>query len=337
MPSITLSSGARFPALAETSILEAATRAGLALPHGCMTGRCGACKSRVLQGATRPLQQETGLSRQELSDGWILSCARTADTDLVLDVEDLSRLALPMPRTWPCRISEINRLAPDVARVRLRLPPSADFHFVAGQYIDVIGHNGIRRSYSLACADAKGTLLELHIRAVEKGEMSEYWFNQAAPNDLLRLHGPLGTCVLRETAGIDLFFLATGTGIAPVKAMLESLTRLHPEHQPAAVTVLWGGRHSSDHYLDRSDLQGAHTFIPVRSLPDGAWVGATGHVQDVLLASNPRLDTAAVYACGSNAMIQGARQRLVQAGLPPERFHSDAFVSSGPPDRTSPC
>jgi CDP-4-dehydro-6-deoxyglucose reductase len=282
-----------------------------------------------LSGTTFALHPETGLTEQEKNDNWILGCVRSAETDVEIEVDDLGGVQLPAAKTWPSRISEITRLAPDVVKVLLRLPPTADFQFIPGQYIDVIGPNSIRRSYSLANASFADKVLELHIRAVEGGAMSDYWFNQAKLNDLLRLNGPLGTFFMRETAGMDLIFLATGTGIAPVKAMLESMAVLAADQQPKSVTVLWGGRYAQDFYLNVGDIAGGHTYVPVRSRPDEDWSGAKGHVQDVLLATVTDLSNTAVYACGSDAMIHGAQARLVAAGLAPKRFYSDAFVCSG--------
>lgn len=329
MALVTLSSGKSFQAPDGVSILDAAAQANIALPYSCKTGRCSTCKCKVLIGTTHALRPETGLSEQENAEGWVLSCARAADTDLVLEVDDLGGVELPRPKTWPCRIKEVIHLAPDVVKVILRLPPTADFQFVPGQYIDVIGPNGIRRSYSLANSSFADKVLELHIRAVEGGAMSDYWFKQAKPNDLLRLNGPLGTFFLRETVDIDLVFLATGTGIAPVKSMLESMAQCQFDQRPRSITVLWGGRHAQDLYLDVDEIIGEFSYIPVQSRPANDWTGAKGYVQDVLLDAKPDLTNAVVYACGSDAMIHSAKIRLVEAGLPDKCFYSDAFVSSG--------
>jgi CDP-4-dehydro-6-deoxyglucose reductase len=220
-------------------------------------------------------------------------------------------------------------LAHDVLRIKLRLPPASSFAFVPGQYLDVIGNNCTRRSYSLANYSPLDGLLELHVRSVPDGVMSDYWFNKANVNDLLRLNGPLGTFFLRECANLNVFFLATGTGIAPIKAMLESLAKFPKEQLPLSVRVLWGGRTQDDFYIDVAAIPGNHRFIPVISRSGGAWAGATGYVQDALLATKPDLARAAVYACGSDAMIHSARARLLEAGLPASRFYSDAFVRSG--------
>ena len=328
---ITLPDGTSFLAQDGASLLDAAAQAGIAMPYSCRTGRCSTCRCKVVEGETVALATETGLTAREKADGWILGCVRTAVTDLVLEVDTLDGLALPPARTLPCRITSIERLAPDVLRILLRLPPAGAFEFLPGQYLEVIGPGGIRRSYSLAANGHAGPALELHVREVQGGAMSDYWFEQAKDNDLLRLHGPLGTFVLRDVAGIDLILLATGTGIAPLKAILESLPALDATDAPRTVTVLWGGRIPADLYLDIAALPGTHRFIPILSRADEEWTGARGHVQDVLLGLQPDLRDAAVYACGSDAMIHGARVALLRAGLPATRFHYDAFVCSAAP------
>lgn len=331
MPQISISSGATFRAEENETLLDAAIRSGVAFPYSCKTGRCSTCKCKVLRGETHVLHPEAGLSDDEKKRGWILGCVRSADSDTTLEVDDLGSAVLPPVKTLPCRISHLELLAPDVLRIRLRLPPTADFRYIPGQYVDVIGPNGIRRSYSLANASSVDKILELHIRAVDGGAMSDYWFRQAKVNDLLRLNGPLGTFFLRDIADVDLIFLATGTGIAPVKAMLESIADRPKDHPPRSVTILWGGRSHDDFYFDVNALPGDHSFVPVLSRADAGWVGARGYVQDVLLAMRADFSNATAYVCGSEAMIRGVRDALIPRGLPENRLYSDAFVCSSNP------
>ena len=308
------------------TILEAANRAKFPLPYSCRTGRCSTCKCRQLSGSSIALHEESGLSEEEKTSGWILGCVRTTTSELELEADEFGVLDLPPIVTLPSRIHEIDMLAPDVARVILRLPPSGSFTYLPGQYIDVIAHGGTRRSYSLANADAGKRLLELHIRRVQSGVMSEYWFERARPNDLLRLHGPQGTFFLREIESRDLVFLATGTGIAPVKAMLEGLRYATSHGQSRSISVYWGGRAPEDIYLDASLFD--CSFVPVLSRGDDTWQGRRGHVQEAFLADRPDLNRTVVYACGSNEMVRGARKRLTDAGLSGANYFSDAFVCS---------
>jgi CDP-4-dehydro-6-deoxyglucose reductase len=246
-----------------------------------------------------------------------------------LDIEDLGLLAGISSKTLPARIAALDQLAPDVIRVELRLPPGSNFRFLPGQSIDVTGPGGVKRSYSLASDAGVTDRLELQIRRVEAGRFSAYWFSLAKVQDLLRFKGPLGTFYLRDSAGLDVVFLATGTGIAPFRSMLMQMSALPAEQRPHSVSLYWGGRVAQDLYEDPRTLLLELNYVPVLSRADASWSGARGHVQEEFLAAyGGPLRNVTVYACGSPAMIDAARKRLVAAGLPSNRFHFDAFVSS---------
>lgn len=328
MHEVHLSNGKRFSCTDGASLLDAARRSGLTLEHSCRSGRCGACKIRVIKGATLTIGDESCLTSVERSEGWILSCARSASSDLQLDTADLGPLADIPVRILPCRISALDRLSIDVMRVGLRLPPGTVFHYLPGQHINLIGPNGLRRSYSLA-GTPSALELELHIKRVTDGAMSSWLFEQAQVNDLLRIEGPLGSFFLRDPEGLHLTFLATGTGLAPITAMLHQLAMRPASAQPRSVSLYWGARHPQDHYWPLHSLWPELKFVPVLSKADAAWTGPRGHLQDHLLAEQKDWAGHVVYACGRSDMILDVRHRLLAAGLPAARFHSDAFVPSG--------
>ena len=321
--------GKSFSQSAGQTLLDAAAESGISLPYSCKTGRCSTCKCKVLSGRSTAKLSELGLTAEEKAQGFILSCARSAITDLLIDVEALGDQSIPEAKNLPSRIDSLVKLAPDVLRVKLRFPPNIAFSFLAGQYIDVIGPGGIRRSYSLANAPAAENQIHLHIRAVQNGVMSEYWFNQAKINDLIRINGPLGSFFLRPLTGLHLVFLATGTGIAPVKAMLKQMANSPTDYEPLSVTVYWGGQDAQKLYADPSQWLPSLRYVPVLSRAPVDWTGVRGHVQNALLSDNPDLINTVVYACGSAAMIQSAKTELTKAGLPNNHFYCDAFVASG--------
>ncbi|MGE6212877.1 FAD-binding oxidoreductase [Comamonas aquatica] len=329
MAIVELTSGRKFEAKNDESLLDAATRSGVSLSYSCKTGRCSSCKCKLLRGETGLLQPEVGLTAEEQADGWILGCVRFAVNDIFIEAEDICGFSLPEEKILPCRIGDIVLLAPDVVRVLLRFPPSSTFNFFPGQYVNVIGPGGVRRSYSLANSDFKNKSLELHIRNVEGGVMSRYWFEKAKVNDLLRICGPLGTFFVRKFKGMNLIFLATGTGIAPVKSILESIHNLPQIDKPRSVHVFWGGRILSDLYLDFLDVVKEYQYTPVLSRSDDYWEGEVGYVQNIFL-KNKKTDweNTVVYACGSDRMIHDAKKALEESGLEANNFHSDAFVSS---------
>jgi CDP-4-dehydro-6-deoxyglucose reductase len=328
VPTITTSSGRSFSSHAREALLDAALRSGVLLEHSCRTGRCSSCKVQVLGGTTVALHAELGLSQTEREADWILSCVRSATSDVHLAAKDLDSVQLFPVRTWPCRIHALQRLTADVLSIVLRLPPGSEFNFHPGQYVDVIGPDGLRRSYSLASAPSPDMFLELHVRQVAGGAMSAYWFDEARAYDLLRLSGPRGTFFLRDIVGLDLVFLATGTGIAPVKAMLEGLKLASTAERPASISVYWEGGTRADIYWrpDQNDIE--FRFVPVLSRAAVDWEGAQGHVQDTLLLDATDTSNMLVYACGSDAMIRSSHELLRVAGLPNDRFRSDAFVCS---------
>lgn len=327
MPIVQLLHGVTFGVEFKKTLLDSAMSKDIFLEYSCRTGRCGVCKAHVLQGSTVVEQEEQALSAEERALGFILTCCRSALTDLELDVEDLSEFSQCSRKTLPCRIDSIKQLASDVVEVVLRLPPNSGLNYLPGQYIDVIGQ-GVRRSYSIAnasCADGK---IELQIRQVDQGVLSAYWFGKAKANDLLRLEGPFGTFGLRTLETTNLLFLATGTGIAPIKAMLEKLSVQFGDLAGKSIYVYWGGRTEADIYWEPVFKDLPLKFIPVLSCPDSAWAGRTGYIQQAVLDDRVSLRESVVYACGSDSMIHSARDTLVAAGLSAKNFYSDAFVSS---------
>ena len=329
MHTVKISNGKTFEVLADQTILESADKSKINLPYSCRVGRCSACKCKVISGDTVPLVDELGLSQKEKNDGWILSCARSATSNLEIEIDDLGDVILPKPALFPCRINSIDKVSKHVVRVGLRLPPSSNFKILPGQYVDIIGPSGVRRSYSVA-NHVTDNILEFHVGEVDGGCLSDYWFGKAKINDLLRLNGPLGTFFLRPIKEQDVVFLATGTGISPIKAMIESIKLLAPEDHPKSLTVFWGGRTLDDLYFDPSADHELLRYVPVLSRSAADWGGQQGYVQDIFLNERPNLSNCVVYACGSEKMIRSSCEILVKSGLSEKKFFSDAFLSSAP-------
>ena len=323
MPNISLSNGVVFECGLDETILDASRRYNIAIEHSCCSGRCGICIAPVLSGETFSIKPEESLTLESQKMGNILTCCRVPVTDVSLDVEDLGEIGNIPVRTLPCRINSLKLLNNDVIQVILRVPPNSEFKFVAGQYINLID-KGIRRSYSLANAVQLDGNLEIQVKRVSQGLMSEYFFTRARQNDLLRIEGPLGTFSYRADDSENVILMATGTGIAPIKAIIESLKISSDEK---TIYVVWGGRVLEDLYLDLGAANLKYTFVPVlsREKTENSYFG---YVQDAVLGLGLDLKKTTVYACGSEVMIKDACDVLVQNGLRRKRFYSDAFVSS---------
>ncbi len=236
----------------------------------------------------------------------------------------------------PVRVESLTRVADDVIILGLKMPGSESFSYLPGQYVDILLSGGRRRAFSLATAPVSGGLLELHIRHIPGGEFTTQVFETMKERDLLRIHGPHGSFFLREDSDKPVVMVATGTGIAPLKAMIEgALARgiRRPLH------LYWGGRHRRDLYLDALATQWAaghpdFHYVPVLSRPDESdqWAGRIGRVQAAVLADFPDLSGCQVYACGSPAMVADARRDFVGAGgLPESGFFADAFSYASDP------
>lgn len=318
--------GKEFVSESSMSILDSALGAGFIFEYSCKNGQCGVCKTTLLDGNVKEIVSQQSLTEQEKQQGIILSCCCEPVSDILIDAEDLSALHGIEIKTLPARISSIQQMSPDIVEVVLRLPPTADFNFLEGQYLDVIGPNGVRRSYSIASSSSQKEITLL-IKKVEGGVLSQYWFFDARENDLVRIEGPKGTFFIRDI-GEPLLFLATGTGIAPVISMLQGLDEMDGFDQKHPIQVFWGNRFKEDFVLCPEFERLNVDFVKVLSRQDGGWGSEVGYVQDVALTTVSDMSNLQVYACGSNEMIQSAKRKFFDSGLPEKNFFSDAFVQS---------
>ncbi|MEP7058014.1 MAG: CDP-6-deoxy-delta-3,4-glucoseen reductase [Caldimonas sp.] len=321
-----------FACEADETVLQAAMRADLMIPYGCRNGACGSCKGRILEGTVDfgPHQPGT-LTDDEKRRGLALFCVARPQSDLVIEVREVRRAGDIQIKRLPCRIESIQKPAPDVAIVRLKLPSNERLQYLAGQYLDFLMKDGHRRSFSIATPPHADELIELHIRHTPGGLFTDPLFTQYRGREILRFEGPLGTFYLREDSDKPVIFVAGGTGFAPIKAMIEHM--LH--HRIAREMVLyWGARRQRDLYLP--DLPGRwqsehpnFTFIPVLSEPagDDAWPGRTGFVHQAVLDDFRDLSGYQIYACGAPPMIDAARRDFTQQrALPPDEFFADSFT-----------
>lgn len=318
--------GKEFSSVQGVALLDSAINAGLIFEYSCKNGQCGVCKTALLEGEVKELKPQLSLTQQDCEKGMVLSCCCEPVSDVLIDAEDLSALHGIEVKTLPARINAIEQKSAGIVKVKLRLPPSADFQFLEGQYIDVIGPNGVQRSYSVASTSANKEIALL-IKKVEGGVLSEYWFEVAKENDLVRIEGPKGTFFVRDV-NKPLLFLGTGTGIAPIISMLKRLNEDKSFVQKFPIYVFWGNRHVED-FVWKPVLKKLNVeFYQVLSRSDEVWDKSVGYVQDVALGTVPSIKEFHVYACGSNQMIQNARELFCGAGLLEKNFFSDAFVQS---------
>ncbi|QNA88304.1 CDP-6-deoxy-delta-3,4-glucoseen reductase [Massilia sp. Dwa41.01b] len=326
-------SGTQFACEDDETVLAAAIRAGVGLPYGCKNGACGSCKGKVVDGvvAHKP-HQARALSEQEKLQGMSLFCCAVPEGDVTIEAREVGGSSDYPIRKMPTRVQSITRAAPDVAIVTLQLPASEALAYRAGQYVEFLLKDGKRRAYSLACAPSLERPLELHIRHLPGGLFTDHVFGAMKERDILRFEGPLGTFFLREESSKPIVLLASGTGFAPVKALVEHLMHLKSTRP---VRLYWGGRRPQDLYMHElceawTTTLPDFTYIPVISdaLPEDGWSGRTGYVHAAVMQDIPDLSGWQVYACGAPVMVDAARsQYTAQCGLPAEEFYADAFTT----------
>ena len=325
-----------FPVERDEAILAAAIRQGIGLPYGCRDGACGSCKSRLLEGRViHGAHQLKALSQAEEDAGLILTCCATPQTDCVVEARNVPGAGEYPVLKMPSRVMSIERAAPDVIVLRMQLPANQTFRYRAGQYIEFILRDGSRRSYSMATAPQRlgsPPAIELHLRHMPGGKFTDQAFGTLKEKDILRMEGPFGSFFLREDGDKPLILLASGTGFAPIKALVEQM-------QDQAITrpavLYWGCRRKADLYrhdwcLEQAAVMPHLRYVPVLSEPaaEDAWSGRTGFVHQAVMADWPDLSGHEVYACGAPVMVDAAQHDFVQrCGLPAEAFYADSFTS----------
>jgi len=315
-----------FSCAPDESVLEAAERSGFAIPYSCRKGVCDTCQGELVSGEVS--LPNTGVVAGKTS---VLFCRARPRSDLEIQPKRIERREPPVRRKLKASVFRLTRAAPDVTILFLRFPIGVRIKFKAGQYLQVTLPDGDRRHFSMANPPLSNDGVELHIRHVPGGRFSEDVLTKLKAGDKLEVELPYGDFFLREESPPRIILLATGTGFAPIKSMIEDALKRGNERP---MRFYWGARKREDLYLLELPQKWAEharwlSFVPVLSEPDAAWRGRTDLVHEAVLADHESLTDAAVYACGNPLMIDAARDSFTARGLPQERFYADAFVPSG--------
>ena len=328
-------SGRTYVAQADEALLAAAIRNGIGLPYGCKDGACGSCKCKKIGGTiVQGTHQLKALSLEEAAQGFILTCCATALTDVVIESRNVTdESAFPIKK-MPTRVASLIKASHDVMLLRLQLPAADVFKYHAGQYVEFLLRDGARRAYSMANAphtQAEAPQVELHVRHMPGGKFTDHVFSAMKEKEILRVEGPFGSFYLREDSTKPMVMLASGTGFAPIKAIIEHL-QFKGITRP--VVLYWGGRRPADLYMHDWVLAKVAempnlSYVPVISdaLAEDAWTGRTGFVHNAVLQDLPDLSAHQVYACGAPIVVDSAQAAYAAAGLPKDEFFADSFVT----------
>ncbi len=293
------------------SALDALLRAGAPVRHSCRAGSCGSCMLRVVDG------EPTGASQRGLKDAWkaqgyFLPCVCQPAGDLT--VTDIGADA-----QVTARITALDPLGADVVRVRLACDAPIDYR--AGQYISLIREDGLARSYSLASLPDDPEL-ELHVRCLPNGRMSEWLRREARAGQAVRVQGPLGDCFyVAGQPDQPLVLAATGTGLAPLYGIVRDAVR-HAHVGP--IHVFHGAVRAEGLYLqdELRALAAAHanvSYVPT-------WLERDGPLDVVVLGRVATLAGVRAYLCGDPALVQLLRKKLFLKGVAMRDIHADAFL-----------
>ncbi|CAH8222806.1 FAD-binding oxidoreductase [Vibrio sp. SA48] len=304
----------------EENLLDDAIAQSIPLEHSCKTGDCGACNAEIISGI---VENENG---ESVNQGNVLTCQSKAKSDVVLKVNYHPELIHIKQKTVPCKVVSFEYVTEDIVSIKLRFPPATKFDYLPGQYVD-LSFKGIKRSYSIANAKSDSKELELHIRKVPNGKMSELLFGELKENQLMRIDGPKGTFFVKNNTK-QLVLIATGTGIAPIKAIVEELVNKNDKRN---VYIYWGMQYKQDLYCDELiALANQNENIIFRAVlsrePEASSDYEQGYVQKAVIRDFNSLIDVEVYACGSLSMIEDAKALFLQYHLPVDAFFSDAFT-----------
>ena len=327
MYTVRLKNNKSFNCSSNSTIFEAAKINNINLEHSCLSARCRSCIVKLISGRTINKADESVLTASEKQQNYTLSCNSIPISDLQIDVEDLEGITIFEKKIIPAKINSIDFLKKNIIKLKLILPPNSNFKYNAGQYINLI-KGDIVRSYSIADYPNENNEIELFIKKYQRGMMSEFLFANAKINDLLRIEGPLGSFFLRDSKKNNLVFLATGTGVAPIRSILKYMEINHKQYDNKSILVIIGARYKKDLFWKPNITNLNIKCIETLSREDSNWNNEIGYVQEILIKQKINLNDCQVYACGSNEMINSARKLLIKNNLNESDFFSDAFVQT---------
>jgi CDP-4-dehydro-6-deoxyglucose reductase len=307
-------------------VLVAAQRANVALPHDCTLGGCGTCRMKILEGSVRYLDWPLALTPEEADEGYALACQAQAESDLLIAPAQSTPALSPALRHTAI-VESVQALSPLVTHLCLAVPEVDAIAYCPGQYLNIIMPDGSTRSFSMA-SKPNGSRLDLHVRRLQDGAFTDLALRRLRRGDTLEIELPAGSFRYADADARPLLMLATGTGLAPIKAILEGLME-NPDCPP--VSLYWGGRTRTDLYLHDEivtwrDRLYDFRYVPVLSRADAAWDGRRGYVQNAVLSDFGDLTKFAIYLCGSPEMISAAKQRFIAHGASLDHIYSEGFV-----------
>lgn len=271
-----LPSGRSFPSEGNSTLLEAGLHSGLALGYGCSNGNCGECLAKIVSGEVRKTRHhDYAISAKKKSSGHVLMCCNTAVTDVVLEAPE-AQSSRQIPRqTITARVRAIEIVNEDVALLHLKTPRTQRLRFLAGQYVQLGGGDAPKAAYPISSCPCDDMNLHFQIARLAGDEFSDYLFNHLRKGDSIDIAGPMGDFVLNEDTVNSLVFIASHTGFAPVRSLIEHAMALEV---PGSMQLIWMARSKKDRYQDNlcrswQDAFDNFKYLPLDTNPEDGTIG----------------------------------------------------------------
>ncbi|MFN2362117.1 MAG: 2Fe-2S iron-sulfur cluster-binding protein [Marinobacter sp.] len=310
-------------ATADETLLEAAGRAGIAVPAACRNGVCELCEARLLSG------EALNARNQQLIPvtGRLMMCRTLAHSDLQLEINAVMASGDNQPRKFQAKVVDVRSISHDVYRVELQLPRRRELSFHAGQYLSVNLPDTAPCYFSIASSPSE-ELIELHIQATPEWVSAQKVIDALTSGGEVTVELPHGRACLASAPDKPLLLVAAGTGFAQMKSLVDYLRQTSYD---MPVKLYWGVRRHEDMYLRSLAQQWQEDWPPFIFLPvvgddeDNDWAGHHDQLVRTVLASGMDWNNVEVHASGSPTMVYTLMDALVEAGLPKAAFFSDVL------------
>lgn len=313
--------GSEFDAASGGSMLDSGLAAGLHFSHSCKSGDCQACACFVVDG-----RFELVGGGLETPDGQHLMCQLLPRSPISVAIDYEPRQIGRQPKPFPAKVRSVNQVSKNVFELNLCLPPNFDFSFIGGQFVQLRTQGGVERSYSIASYSSETREIRFFIKKLPRGEFSQ-WLISAQPGEMVRVYGPCGQFVWREAFREKNLFIATGTGIVPIYALLQQFD-FSAFNEGQTACLFWGNRVPEEVFL-RSELESLCTRLGIKlSMVFSQDFGESPSKRVTDLLTEDMFYGAQAYVAGNPNMISDVRLCAKAGGLDFSDFHVDRFVSS---------
>ncbi|MBV9795968.1 MAG: 2Fe-2S iron-sulfur cluster binding domain-containing protein [Actinobacteria bacterium] len=322
--------GAEIECREDQTVLDACLRDGVWLPHACTHGTCGTCKAQVLDGDLDLGDASPyALLESEREEGAALLCVARPRGDVTVEGEvDVEEGVDVHPvRDYTGTVTEVTEVAPRVRRLVLELDRPLAFN--AGQYVQLQTPGGQTRPYSVASAPGDGSRIELHVKLSADGAATAGWiFRDLAAGHQVPVSGPYGQFSFRPAREQPVLLLAGGTGLAPMKSIIQHVDRTGGGHQ----VVLYHGVSTAADLYEHAWLEqfaAGHDWFSYRpAVSREEHGGRQGRVPVLLAEDYPRAAGNVAYICGSPEFVTDTMKALMKARLFPRDIYREDFFDS---------